>query len=288
MKDEFLSALQKEPSPEFAQSLRDHLERRPLRRRRFLWVGGAVALLAIAAAGAWQWTRPHYEQVGEIWVHVVPAPLSPQESARLHGATLPAGGEEPTDSPVGPVAPPSIEFLYLDPSLPLVGISEARSRFEERFGDRLEVPTWAPRGFSGGDRVAVLFGSLETMGNYAHAAVEWTNGEGDFIVLLVRSLMEWNLAEQLLGGTPALTESPAFVMFNVPPGGFEEVEVQGHAAVLLQEWWGLGGWYPDNLRNEVYEGLMLFWTEGSTFYFLQAPRELVTAADLIRMADSAE
>jgi hypothetical protein len=33
---------------------------------------------------------------------------------------------------------------------------------------------------------------------------------------------------------------------------------------------------------------MLFWTEGSTLYWLQGPRDLVTADDLIRMADSAE
>lgn len=288
MMDDFLSALRKEPSPEFAQGLHDRLARPPLRRKRLLWVGGAVALLAIAAAGAWQWTRPHYEQVGEIWVHVVPAPLPPLELARFQGESALPFGEETPDTPGFPVAPPSVEFLYVDPSLSPVGIPEAKRRFDERFGDTLELPTWAPQGFSGGDRVALLYGSLETMSNYAHVAAEWTDGEGRFIVLQARSLMVENLQQQLLGYERTLTESPAFVMFSVPPGGFEEVEVRGHAAVLLEEWWGLAGSWPNELRNEVYEARMLFWTEGSTFYWLQGPRDLVSAEDLIRMADSAE
>jgi hypothetical protein len=282
MKDEFLSALQKEPSPEFAQSLRDHLERRPLRRRRFLWVGGAVALLAIAAAGAWQWTRPHYEQVGEIWVHIVPAPfspaLSPLETARL----MAEGGIEAfPGAPVHVLERPVVEFLYVEPALSPVGIPEARRRFDDRFAEELLVPTWVPEGFTGGDE-ALFLGDPLQVSQWADASIEWTNGEGYSITLLVRSLIEWNFARQ------AMAETPAFVMFSVPPGGFEEVEVQGHAAVLVEEFWGYAGSWPNDVRNEVYEGLMLFWTEGSTLYWLQGPRDLVTADDLIRMADSAE
>ncbi len=287
MTDEFLSALRREPSPEFAQDLRGRLARRPPRRRRLLWFGGAVALLAVAAAGAWQWTRPHYEQVGEIWVHVVPAPLSPLDTARFMGEAAMPSGEEPADSPVSPVAPPPIEFLYVDPALSPVDIPEAKRWFEQRFEDELLAPTWVPEGFSGGRQALLRSGPLQ-VSQWADATMEWTNGEGDVIVLLARSLMEANLQQQLLGAGPTFTESPAFVMVSVPPGGFREVEVRGHAAVLVEEWWGLTGSWPDDVRNEVYEGLMLFWTEGSTFYSLQGPRTLVSPDDLIRMADSAE
>jgi hypothetical protein len=127
----------------------------------------------------------------------------------------------------------------------------------------------------------LYFTSLQGMSAWADAAVEWANGEGGFIGLMVISLMEWDFARQ------AIVETPAFVMFDVPLGGFDQVEVRGHAAVLLEEIWGWAGW-PGELRNERREVLMLFWKEGSTLYWLQAPRDLVTASDLIRMADSAE
>jgi hypothetical protein len=149
-----------------------------------LLLGAALVLLTVAAAAAWQLTRPRYEQVGEIWVHRVPMPLPPSERARLYG-----------DLQI-------LEGLIAAPPSPLseqgqeLETADAKSAFAEQMGHELLIPTWAPEGFVGGDRVVV---NPRWMRPCAHAITRWWRPDGQSIVLMVSSLVWRDIARQEMG-----------------------------------------------------------------------------------------
>lgn len=125
-----------------------------------------------------------------------------------------------------------------------------------------KTPTWVPAGFE-------LHGVLQDGSPYVQLL--WTT---DAAAGSMRSI-------HLMAAPRS-----AFV-FSMPvgPESVEELAVNGQSAALVQ-----GMWNPDTQTwdTSTMNRLSLYWTEADTAYMLDTASDGVTAADLLRIAESLE
>ena len=156
----------------------------------------------------------------------------------------------------------------------VANLAEAKTALKFEFA----FPTWAPKGFVLDDQMNISPWSEKTLSAF------WKSQDGgDPIGVFLNYRWYW------VAGARAIESVSTW---PVAPGSFEEVEVQGHPAVLVRGDWN---WPRQAVEGETTEielnwdeqnGLSLYWTDGEVSYLLWTYNPAVYAEDLIKMAES--
>ncbi len=262
MNDDFLTRYYQAPSEEFTQELYNRISKQKpslltgkLSFRNAILALATIILIAacISKAAASKWN-----QVGNIWVPIL---------TRLN-----------QDSYL------SFNFLPLGaPSYDKVQKSVNLSKAEQAWDCVLEVPSWAPGGFTTDGKITL--DEWFTGARPDDGRTTWSDPSDNqkSIILIFHPLSAWvnwngNYQKQRVVEP---TTRPAV------PGSFKEVEVNGQPAVLIQGDWILSN--PDTPFNpfnfdakwDEHATLSLYWTKNEVEYRLYTTISAITSQDLI-------
>jgi hypothetical protein len=256
MNDEFLTKIHKIPRAEFADALYERISQQSQPRltqivaTKLTLRNSAIvfALLLLVAACVYAVTDRGWYKVGGFWVRV-------ENTVKISIPPMPE--ELETESPV-------YDCMTLE---------EAREflRFD------LQVPTWAPEGFTFDDEAC----GVSWMGDWA--GLYWTKGNVPFSIQLIAYYLgdtECNKIQEPIIGT-------------VAPGSYKEVKVHGQPAILVRGDWDWKKVFPTdkginfNSKWDSQLAVQLYWVDRNAMYHLYTEAEL-SAEDLIKIAESAQ
>lgn len=255
MNDEFLLRFRKTPRPEFADALYERISQQP--RYRFadkLTFRNVVMGFALMLFIA----ACAYVVTEKRWNKVgdiwVDVQKSPKQSLGIQSNFWkgPAGEME------------------------VANLEEARSVLGFEFG----FPNWAPEGFVLEDKMNMSPWSQKTLSAF------WKSQDGEEPIGIFLNYRWFDV-----GPAPnPMYESVS--TYPVAPGGFEEVKVFGHPAVLVRGDWN---WQMRpveeteeiELKWDKKNGLSLYWADDDVAYLLWTYNPTISPEDLIRMAESA-
>jgi hypothetical protein len=261
MNDEFLTQLRETPRAEFADALYKRISQQP--QPRFSWK--MLNKLTLRNAGAMF-----------VFMLLVAACVYAVVEKRWNQV-----GEIWVDVQSNPKQPLVIQSgLWKGPAgdMEVGTLAEAKSFLKFAFG----FPTWAPNGFILDKKMNISPWSEKSLSAF------WESQDGGRdIGIFLR--YRWFL---VAGTNQPIQQSIS--TGPVAPGSFEEVQIQGRPAVLVQGDWE--GWPMLTMEGERTEmelnwdeqnGLSLYWTDGDVAYLLWTYNPAVSADDLIKMAESA-
>lgn len=258
MNDEFMHQLYEEPRVEFVDTLYERISRQP-RPRFFQTMGNqltfrnavvAFVVMLLVGACVYAVVENRWNKVGDIWVDVWT-----EEAQRAEPEQAP--GIQP--NPWKGHAPDDMEVANL---------TEAKSALDFEFG----FPAWSPEGFVLADQMYISPWSEKTLSAY------WKSQDGGNPIGI-----SLNYRWHLVPGTN-MSQLESVSTQPVAPGSFEKVQIWGSPAVLVR---GDFDWSVQPLEWNEQNGLSLYWTDGEVAYLLWTINPAVSAADLIKMAESA-
>jgi hypothetical protein len=260
MNDDLLNQFYQPSPPGFSQTLYARISSQkssPLAgKSRFGNLVGVLACIVLIVACVRAASAPMWKKIGGILVDV-----------RINyemGLIFPK-----TSS--GSITNSGFGNIYSSCGQKCVSLSQA----EQTCDCTLQIPTWAPEGFTWDGRVNPYW--IMNGGQ-----VSWIRSD-EPITLIFTPLQGWN-------GTRRLSYDP--YTDSTVPGSYQEVKVNGQSAVLTHGLWTLP--YKDNYSitdwtNPVWDGqvgLSLYWVENQVEYRLVTYSNTVSVQDLIQMAES--
>jgi hypothetical protein len=267
MNDDFLTRYYQEPSQEFTLELHNRLSRQKpstlAGKSSFHNAILALAAIILVAACVSRATAPRWGKVGDIWV--------PVQTGFAQDSYLWFTFHPQVVRSIYQIQEPAI--------LPSA---------EEAWDCVLEIPTWAPEKFTTDNKITLdirFIGATPTDGK-----MDWVDPDSQKSITLIlyplSAMVNWNGNIQKEKVVDPYT-SPAV------PGSYQEVKVNGQAAVLIQ-----GDWIPANPDTPInpfsvdakwdkHAALSLYWTANEVEYMLYTTSSGITTQDLIKMAESA-
>jgi hypothetical protein len=252
MNDQFLTQFHKSPRPAFARTLYERIshEKPSLASRLAGRLTLHIALVVFAALVLI--AACTYAVIAPKWVKV--------------GEYLLVQERNSTNTFEGIAGPPSLS------QSPLLSVEEAANQVSYKF----KVPTWGPTQFK--VKGAATFD--ETNSPYPLVNIFWEQGETEKV--------PYELALQIINAKLWIVNGYHIVSFGMQVGKGSTImtEVNGQPAALIH-----GDWEfyisNKNFKWAKQATLQLLWREGEIVYRIYAINSSISAAALIRMAESA-
>jgi len=262
MNDDFLTQFREVPRAEFAEALYERISQQSQPRFRWkivnkLTLRNAAAMLVLMLLVA----ACVYAVVEKRWNKVGEIWVNVQ------------------NDPKSPLV--IITNLHKGPAgdMEVANLAEAKAALKFEFA----FPSWAPDGFALGNKMNISPWSEKTLSAF------WESQNGGDPIGIFLNYRWFEVA--------GANNYESVATWPVAAGSFEEVEVQGHPAVLVRGDWN-GRLYQvvvvegeptaQEFEWDEQNGLSLYWTDGDVAYLLWTYNPAVSAEDLIKMAESAQ